>query len=94
MRRGKPDRPRLFLGANPDRAGSAHQRKRIVADQLRRAFQLKLDGVVGERPDGVKFVSHAQDYASRVGSIRDQAGVVGQKREFLVHALAGILSSR
>jgi hypothetical protein len=36
MRRGQPHRSWLLLGANPDRAGAADQRKRIVADHFRR----------------------------------------------------------
>ena len=93
MGRRKPHGSGSFLGANPDRAGAAHQGEGIVADNLRRAFQFKLDGVVGKGPDGAEFIGHAQDDASCVGSIGDQAGVVGQKRELLIDALSGIASS-
>ena len=89
MRGRQPDFPGLFLGSNPDRAGSADQGERIVSDDFRRALQLKLDGVVGKWPDGVKFIGHAQHDAGGVGSVRNQAGVVGQQCEFLVDALAG-----
>ena len=79
----------LFLSANPDGAGAADQRERIVADDFGGAFHLQLDGIVGERPDGAEFVGNAQNDAGRVGSVGDELGVVGMQREFLVNAAAG-----
>lgn len=52
-----------LLSANPNRASSAHQRKGIVADELCRALQLKLDGFIRERAYTAEFVGHAQDHA-------------------------------
>src|SRR5438128_5444693 len=91
MRRRKPDRTGLFFGSNPDRSGAAHQSEGIVADQLRRALQVKLDGIVREWPDGVKFIGHAENHASGVSPVCNQAGVIRQKRKLLINALARIL---
>ncbi len=43
----------------------------------------KLDGVVGEWPDGAEFIGDAQDHASGVGSIGIQLQSSGQQGEFL-----------
>ena len=82
-------RSRLFFRANPDRAGAADQRERIVADNFRGPFQLQLDGIVRKRPDGAKFVGHAQNDASGIGAIGVETRVVGQQREFLIDTSAG-----
>ena len=90
MRRRQPHGSRLLLGSNPHRPRSADQREWIVPDKLCWSFQFKLDGIVGEGPDGAKFVGHAQHYASGVGPVCHEAGVVGQQREFLIDTFAGI----
>src|SRR5713101_4914865 len=91
MRRREPGGTGLFFGPNPDRSCATDQREGIVSDKLRRALQFKLDRVGSEWPDGVKFVCDAENHASRVSPVADEAGVVGEKRELLIHALAGVL---
>jgi hypothetical protein len=58
-----------FAGANPNGAGASDEREGIVADELSRAGELEVDGIVGEGTDGVEFVGNAQDNASGVGSV-------------------------
>src|SRR5271165_368761 len=69
MSRGQPHGPRLFLGANPNGTGTPDQRKRIVANDHRGAFEFQLYGVVCERSDGAVFIGHAKNHARRVGSV-------------------------
>src|SRR6185369_10640814 len=92
MRCGQPHGSRLLLGSNPNRPGSTHYGKRVVPDNFRWTLELKLDGVVGKRPDGVEFIGHAKNHASRIGSVGKQAGVIWQERELLVNAFARVLS--
>src|ERR1700675_4859512 len=75
----EPDRSRLFLRANPDSARSADQRKGVVANNLRGAFQVQLDGVVRKWPDGVKFIGYAQNDAGGIRAIRNETSVVRQQ---------------
>ena len=79
----------LLAGANPEGACTSDQRKGIVADELGGAGEFEADGVGGEGADGVEFVGDAQDDAGGVGTVRDEHGVIGQQREFLIDALAG-----
>ena len=46
MDRRQANRSCLLFGSNPDRARSAYHGKRIVSDQLGRAFQFELDRVI------------------------------------------------
>src|SRR5215467_4379888 len=85
------DSSRLFLGSNPDRTGTAHERKRIVADYLRRSLDLERNGIVRKGADLVEFVRHSHDHARRIGSIADQTGVISRDREFRVNASPGHL---
>ncbi len=89
MRGGESHCAWLFFGANPDRAGASNQREGIVANDFGGAFQFELNGVVCEWPDGAKFIGHAQDHASRIGTIGVQMRVVREKSKFLVDAAAG-----
>src|SRR5580704_13162181 len=89
MCRREPHRSRFFLRSNPDSARSADQRKGVVADNLRRAFQVQLDGVVCKWPDGAKFVGYAQNDAGGISAIRNESSVVRQQRKFLVDTSAG-----
>ena len=75
----------IFLSANPDCPGPAYQRKRIVANQICRALQFKLDRVVGEGAHGAEFVGHSQHDASRIGSIGLQSSVIRKKQKLRVH---------
>jgi len=54
----------MFLSANPDRAGSAHQRKGVVTDELRRALKIKFDGFIRKRAYAAEFIGDTQDHAS------------------------------
>ena len=42
------------------------QREGIIADDLRRAVEFQLDGVIGKGPNGAEFVGYAQNHARRV----------------------------
>src|SRR5215471_4931137 len=76
----------LLPGTYPDCAGSTNKRKRIVADDLRGAVQLKLDGIIREGPDCTKLVGDAHDNAGRIGAIGDQFHIVRGYREPAVNA--------
>ena len=69
MRPSQLHRAGLFLGANPNRSGAADQRKWIVADQFRRAFELKLNWIIGEWANRTELIRHTQHHARRVRSI-------------------------
>src|SRR5882762_11797926 len=86
-----PDRPSLFLRPNPDCSRTANQRKRIIPDDFCRPFDLQFDRVVCEWPNGVKFICYSQHDARRIRPVRDQAGVVGQKRKPHIDALPGVI---
>ncbi len=73
MRGGKRHFARLLLGANPDGAGAADQGEGIVADDLGGALEFELDGVVGKWADGAELIGDAQDDASGVGAVGNQA---------------------
>src|SRR4029077_18354739 len=75
----------LLLSANPNSAGSPHERKRIVADDLSWTFQLKLDCVGRKRANRAEFIRDAQDDSSRVRTVGNQFGIVGKERELDVN---------
>lgn len=84
---GQAHRAGLLFGPNPNRAGAADKRKRIVADDFRRSRQVELDSVVGEGTNGAKLVGDAKDDAGCVGAVGVERCVVGTSLEFLVNSL-------
>ena len=59
----------LLLGANPDGAGAANHRERIVANQFGRALQVQLDGVVRKGPNRAELIGDAKNHARCIGAI-------------------------
>lgn len=76
---GQPRSPRLLLRAQPNCAGSTHESKGVVPDDLGWTLDPQFDGVVRERLYGAKFIRYTQHDAGRVGSIGDERSVVGQQ---------------
>src|SRR5947208_962939 len=85
----EPDFSRLLLSADPNRAGSANQRKGIIPNQFGRAFQLKLHRISREWPNPVKFIGDAQNHARGISTVSHQRCVVGKKRELFIYTVAG-----
>ncbi len=79
----------LFLGANPDCASAADERKGIISDDFGRPVECELNGVVCKWADGAVLVGNTKDDARGVGAVRKEPGIVGHEGEFLVDAAAG-----
>src|SRR5271165_392075 len=90
MRSRQSNRSALLFGSNPYGAGATHQGKRILSDNFGRPLDFQLDSAGRERLDGIKLIGHAQDDASGIGAIADQARVIGQQHELLIDAFAGV----
>ena len=63
MRGAQFDLATHLEGTNPNRTHAAHQRKGIVADDLRRAYDLKLDRIARKRPHRAELIRHTEDDA-------------------------------
>src|SRR5208282_873404 len=86
---GKVHCSRQFFCADPDCSRAANQGERVVADDIRGAFKLELDGIVGEWANRTKFISNPKDDPGRIGPICVQSIVVGMQGEFLVDTFPG-----
>ena len=76
----------LFPGADPNRARSTDQRKRIVSDQSGRAGDREDDRIIGERANGAKLIRHPEHNPCGIGPIRNQGDVIRNQSEFAVDA--------
>src|ERR1700751_562767 len=90
MGRRQPDFASLLFRTDPNGPGPANERERVVADNLRRTFDLELDGIVRKGTNGIELIGHSQHDSRRIGSISDEVSVVGTKDEFRVNTSARV----
>src|SRR5919204_2981886 len=71
----------LLFRPDPNSSCAAHQRERIVTDDLCGTVNYKLDGILGQRANRAKFIGDTKNYARRVCAIGDQVRIVWQENE-------------
>ena len=82
----KMNRASLLFGADPDCPRATDQGKRIVADDLGRALQREVNGVVGVGADGVELICDTENDTGGVGPVGEQSRIVRQDRELAVNS--------